>query len=101
MMMDIRLHTSEQPAHSAPREQPRAGSSNETEWIDFRDLTVGPGRKSEIPLLRIEGVWLRRAGFAVGSKVMVSVAEGRLVIEPITAPRDLLLDSSPKSAARG
>jgi virulence-associated protein VagC len=73
--------------------------SNSIAWIDFRDLTVARGRGLETPFLRLEGQWLRKAGFPVGSKVMVSVAEGRLVIEPISTRQALLFDASPNAAA--
>jgi hypothetical protein len=75
------------------------GPKQQHRVIDFRDLTVARGRGLETPFLRLEGQWLRKAGFPVGSKVMVSVAEGRLVIEPIPARQALLFDASPNAAA--
>jgi antitoxin component of MazEF toxin-antitoxin module len=38
------------------------------------------------PCIRLCGRWLEQAGFTIGSKVDVSVAHGRLVID--TAPLD-------------
>jgi hypothetical protein len=39
--------------------------------------------ESPCPFLRLQGRWLARAGFAIGSAVHVDVAPGRLVIELI------------------
>ncbi len=33
------------------------------------------------PMLRLQGAWLKRAGFAIGVPVTVRVSPGRLVIE--------------------
>jgi Toxin SymE, type I toxin-antitoxin system len=41
------------------------------------------GRLAPMPFLRLQGRWLDRAGFAVGSDVRVQVEAGRLVIEVI------------------
>ena len=38
---------------------------------------------SRAPSLRLQGRWLDRAGFAIGSKVRVDVSHGRLVIEAL------------------
>jgi Toxin SymE, type I toxin-antitoxin system len=59
-----------------------------------RYLTIGRGdpgprvlKKSDcgvvrpVPLLRIQGQWLERAGFEIGKRVNVQVESGRLVIE--------------------
>ena len=76
-------------------------SGSDIEWIDFRDLTVGrsvrTGGSDRVSFLRIEGHWLRKAGFPVGSKVLVAVAEGRLLIEPKNSPMDLCFSASPMS----
>jgi len=59
-----------------------------------RRLTVSAGASSSragfcvrepppCPFLRLQGRWLDRAGFAIGSTVHVEVAPGRLVIELI------------------
>ena len=61
-----------------------------TESPQIRRLTVsygtyrvhGPdGRAMSVPLLRLHGAWLERAGFAIGAPVKVQVSCGRLVIE--------------------
>jgi hypothetical protein len=39
---------------------------------------------TQVPLLRLQGAWLKRAGFAVGVPVTVQVSAGRLIIEPRT-----------------
>ena len=39
------------------------------------------GRSERAPMLRLEGAWLKRAGFAIGRAVTIQVSEGRLVIE--------------------
>ena len=61
-----------------------------TESPENRQLTVsrgmysvhGPdGRAMSVPLLRLQGAWLERAGFLVGRTVKVCVSSGRLVIE--------------------
>ena len=41
------------------------------------------GRLPPMPFLRLQGRWLDRAGFAVGSDVRVQVERGRLVLEVI------------------
>jgi hypothetical protein len=45
-----------------------------------------------MPFLRLQGRWLDRAGFAIGSDVRVQVEYGRLVLEVIDPP--LAADSS-------
>jgi len=40
------------------------------------------------PFLRLQGRWLDRAGFAVGSDVQVQVEPGRLVLEVMDRPRE-------------
>jgi Toxin SymE, type I toxin-antitoxin system len=46
------------------------------------DRVRGPdGRPVPVPLLRLQGAWLERAGFATGVPVKVHVSRGRLVIE--------------------
>jgi hypothetical protein len=61
-----------------------------TESSQIRRLTVyygmysvrGPdGRAMSIPMLRLQGAWLERAGFAIGVPVKVHVSPGRLIIE--------------------
>ena len=61
-----------------------------TESPRIRRLTVSYGtyrvrgpdeRAISIPLLRLQGAWLERAGFAVGAPVKLHVSRGRLVIE--------------------
>jgi hypothetical protein len=46
------------------------------------DRVRGPdGRPMPVPLLRLQGAWLERTGFATGVPVKVHVSRGRLVIE--------------------
>jgi hypothetical protein len=46
------------------------------------------GRLPPMPFLRLQGRWLDRAGFAVGSDVHVQVESGRLVLEVMDRPRE-------------
>jgi hypothetical protein len=95
--------TLDQSAQSEDKEQPKVRSSTEIEWIDFRDLTVGrslrTGGSDQVSFLRVEGQWFRKAGFPVGSKVQVAVAERRLLIEPKGSPMDLCFGPLLKSVA--
>lgn len=59
---------------------------------EVRRLTVSYGARSvrdsngssvPAPMLRLQGAWLGRAGFAVGAPVTVRVSSGRLVIETV------------------
>ena len=45
------------------------------------------GRAMSVPLLRLQGAWLERAGFAIGVPVKVHVSRGRLVIEAAESER--------------
>ena len=48
----------------------------------------GPdGCAMSIPLLRLQGAWLERAGFPIGVPVRVHVGRGRLVIEAVETER--------------
>jgi hypothetical protein len=38
-----------------------------------------------VPMIRLRGLWLVRAGFRVGDALRIEVAEGRLVLTP---PKD-------------
>ena len=67
-----------------------------TESPQIRRLTVSYGtfrvrgpdeRAMSIPLLRLQGAWLGRAGFAIGAPVKVHVNRGRLVIEAVESER--------------
>jgi hypothetical protein len=67
-----------------------------TESPQMRWLTVyygmyrvrGPdGRAMSVPMLRLQGAWLERAGFAIGVPVKVHVSLGRLVIEAAGSER--------------
>jgi hypothetical protein len=67
-----------------------------TESPQIRRLTVyygmysvrGPdGRAMSIPMLRLQGAWLERAGFAIGVRVKVHVTPGRLIIEAAESER--------------
>jgi hypothetical protein len=67
-----------------------------TESPQMRWLTVyygmyrvrGPdGRAMSVPMLRLQGAWLERAGFGIGVPVKVHVSPGRLVIEAAESER--------------
>ncbi len=45
------------------------------------------GCAMSVPLLRLQGAWLERAGFAIGVPVKVEVSRGRLVIEAAESER--------------
>ena len=47
----------------------------------LRSTREPDGRSVAVPMLRLRGTWLKRAGFAIGVPVTVRVSEGRLVIE--------------------
>ena len=57
----------------------------------------GPdGRAMSVPMLRLQGAWLERAGFAIGAPVKVHVSRGRLVIEaaePERVPQAEILEN--------
>jgi Toxin SymE, type I toxin-antitoxin system len=66
------------------------------ESSQIRRLTVsygtfrvrGPdGGAMSVPLLRLQGAWLERAGFAIGASVQVHVSRGRIVIEAVESER--------------
>ncbi len=46
-----------------------------------RSIREPDGRSAPAPMLRLQGAWLKRAGFAIGVPVTVQVSSGRLVIE--------------------
>src|SRR5580658_10423168 len=75
-----------------------------TESPQIRQLTVnygtygvrGPdGRALSIPMLRLQGAWLERPGFAIGATVRVHIGCGRLVIEAVKP------ESAPQAEALG
>jgi len=43
------------------------------------------GREVLVPHLRLKGLWMKEAGFAVGECVRVEVEHNRLVLTPIAA----------------
>jgi hypothetical protein len=47
-----------------------------------RSVHEPDGRSTPVPLLRLQGAWLKHAGFPVGVSVTVHVSAGRLIIEP-------------------
>jgi len=51
-----------------------------------RRLTItyayGPNNEKPYPLIRLQGKWLERLGFAIGSRVVVATGEGVVVIVP-------------------
>ena len=77
---------------SAPAQDPIARDSTQMSAPDpqIRRLTVSygaltvrepDGSSAPAPMLRLQGAWLKRAGFNVGTPVTVRVDAGRLVIE--------------------
>jgi len=76
---------------TAPAQDPISGDFDPicAPDLETRRLTVSYGARciqeeggpTPAPLLRLQGRWLKRAGFAVGDAVKVRVAAGRLVIE--------------------
>ena len=46
-----------------------------------RSVREPEGRSALAPMLRLEGAWLKRAGFAIGVPVTVRVSAGRHIIE--------------------
>ena len=76
----------------APAQDPIARDSTQMSATDpqIRRLTVSYGARTvrepdgssaPAPMLRLQGAWLKRAGFAIGVPVTVRVSPGRLVIE--------------------
>jgi hypothetical protein len=57
--------------------------------VSYGTYRVGEpdGRAMSVPLLRLQGAWLERAGFAIGVPVKVHVSRGRLVIEAAESER--------------
>ena len=77
---------------SAPAQDPIVPDSTQISARDpeVRRLTVSYGARTvrepdgssaPAPMLRLQGAWLKRAGFAIGVPVTVRVSAGRLVIE--------------------
>ena len=67
-----------------------------TESPQIRRLTVSYGTyrvrgpdecAMSVPMLRLQGAWLERAGFAIGAPVKLHVSRGRLVIEAVESER--------------
>ena len=84
-------HTQSMPA-SVPAQSSSSPDSTQifTQDRQVRRYTVGygprstrepDGRSAPVPMLRLQGAWLKRAGFAVGTPATVRVDAGRLVIE--------------------
>jgi hypothetical protein len=46
-----------------------------------RSIREPDGRSTSAPFLRLQGAWLKRAGFDIGVPVTVHVSSGLLVIE--------------------
>ena len=77
---------------SAAAQDPIAHDSTQMSAPDpqIRRLTVSYGARTvrepvggsaHAPMLRLQGAWIKRAGFATGVPVTVQVSSGRLVIE--------------------
>lgn len=39
-------------------------------------------KKQTVPLIRLRGKWLEKAGFQPGTKVVIEVHDGHLVVKP-------------------
>ena len=62
------------------------------------------GSSAPAPMLRLQGAWLKRAGFAIGVPVAVWVSSGRLVIdvaEPERMPQAEVLAKIARVAKTG
>lgn len=57
--------------------------------IRFMKIGLWPGYGSKKSCIRLQGKWLREAGFIPRWQVKVTVMEGKLVLEPI-APNEPL-----------
>jgi hypothetical protein len=109
--MAIDDFTTNSPAGAAPA-TPISESPSPTEATESRYLTTSyfqpvterrwPTRNpAPMPYLRLQGRWLERAGFAVGSHVRVSVESRRLVIEVVEdAPPSPQVSSRPSRLER-
>jgi len=51
--------------------------------IRFMTISLWPGYGSNKACIRLQGKWLRDAGFVPRWRVKVTVTEGKLVLEPI------------------
>lgn len=49
----------------------------------FRPARSIGGREGRVPLARMTGQWLKRAGFAEGAKITARVSRGRIVLEVV------------------
>ena len=65
---------------------------------DARHRAWSGRRERATPYLRLSGAWLGAVGFAIGSKVRVSTAPGRLVLE-LAEPVSEVAEAAP--ARRG
>ncbi len=70
------------PSNGSGATSDAGGASGATPPQVFRRLTVCGQYQNEhqVPALRLSGNWLRHAGFDLGQKVQVQVAERRLTI---------------------
>ena len=107
-------HTQSIPA-SAPAQDLLSRDSTQMSAQDpqIRRLTVSYGARTvrepdgssaPAPMLRLQGAWLKRAGFAIGVPVMVRVSAGRLVIdasEPERVPQAEVLAKIARVAEGG
>jgi len=51
--------------------------------VEHVSYNLDGGSSATCPLIRLKGRWLARAGFTVGSRVVVTVHRGRLTIRPL------------------
>jgi len=51
--------------------------------VEHLSYNLEGGDYAKCPLIRLKGRWLARAGFTVGSRVVVTVRRGCLTIRPL------------------
>jgi toxic protein SymE len=55
--------------------------------VEHLSYNLEHGDSATCPFIRLKGRWLERAGFTVGSRVIVTVCRGCLVIRPLQETR--------------
>ena len=46
--------------------------------------------EDKAPLVSVSGEWLKEFGFEVGTKVVIDVTQGQIVIKPVDVEDDIL-----------
>jgi len=72
-------------AHRTPKREKlvKPSHSIRTLSVEHVSYNLESGDSATCPFIRLKGRWLARAGFTVGSRVVVSVCRGRLTIIPL------------------